>query len=619
MPDRPTFADVRDALARRKKALSGMHTDMQADEDLHYWSGDTQQQVRNGLNALKGLPAGFEPRFPPFAYEGVMVGLNRISAGDAPEVNIRLSDESGQDPESESTRRRIDTMNKWANAWLYTVATFSTENPLRDLPMKQLKMGAGALSYAIDYEAWPDYPLGTKIDDRGQRVPKREPKNRAETRAVEKWQQKRKGAFPWKVVSLSPVALYFDTDRDPPRDYIIEDEVSGREAVACYPHLEGQVDEKAEKLKRIQYCAEDWYGIWIHERACLTAEDAAVDGVAPNSYGRPWIRMAWSGWGDSSSTNDWAKKGAGVLRHGRAIVLELCEAWNEMRALGLTQAFPGTELIGPDDETAVLMQQLDAGPAAINRHTANVQMRWRESPTTPDIVLKRYEVAKEQYSDHFGEPVLKGAPRSEPAASQRARSTSASLPFEVTQVSDQQLVSGMLTDIFGMVKNHLREPVTVRGVTLRPEDIIEEVIIDTNYTPLTDEEKSFKRADAERDLKNGAITLEEYIRTVRGVEDGAQVLRAVRKEKLTEAILADPQVLALGVQKLLQSLGVPPAPAPTGAPLPPGAGAGAPPQPGPGQAPEPPPQPMPMAGGPYEAQQQVDSIYAAPLLTGMPG
>lgn len=628
MTDRPTWSWVQDQLARRRQVFSGMHGCMQGDEDLHYWSSGPDNwrgQVAVGLNALHGLPKGFSPSFPPLAFLGVMVGVNRITSGKAPEIDVRLSDEAPE-RDSKDSRRRIDLMKRWGNAWLYHVATFSTENPLRDLPTKQLKLGLGALSYSIDYERWPDHPFGWRVDERGNRQPKRGPRTRDESRRVDAWQQKRRGAFPWDVRSLSPTWVYFDDGRDPPRDYILQDEVNASEVQAAYPKLAGRFSDHTGKLKRVTYCGADWYGVWVDETPLLGAGDGAdEDGIAPNAFGRPWLRMAWSGFGDSSSGNDWAMKGKGVLRDGRAIILELCQAWNELRALALVSTFPGRELIGPEDETLALESTMEVGVAAMMRHTDRVQVKVQELPKVPEIVIERYKMAREMFSEHFGEPVLRGQPQSEPATSQRARATAAGLPFAATQTAGEQLVAGMLVDVFGMVKHYLREPVTVRGVTLRPEDVIEDVIVEVNYTPMTDEDRAFKRAEAEKDLQAGAITLEEYIRIVRGVEDGAKVLADVRKEKLTDAILGDPQVLALGVQKLLGQLGASsPAPGAGGETAPEAPGQGPSPEPQPGQVPMRPSEPFgetpPGAmGGPFEAQDRVNGIYGAPLLPVVPG
>lgn len=602
---RPTFHDIEDWLAARRTDLSEMHTEMREDSMLYAWTDASREAFK--VAWLAGLPTGFTPRLPPLARLGVQTGVNHIIAGEDPECEIVPPRTGKKRAQSDTIKEKVEAMEAFGNAWLHKVCTYATGNPIRDVVTLQLECGQGALSYPINYSAWPEPPFG--MTDQKKPRKGRTADERAE---YSEWEAKRRDAFPWQVSSIHPTGLFFDIDNDPPKDFILVDKVTWGAVADKYDHISDGDHKRTERVERIQYCSEEWYGVWVDSQPCLTGEDAE-DGVAVNTAGHAWTRMCWSGHGDQDEDNSWERRGRGVLRD-RDVILILLATLNVAEVMRLQTAFPQMMISGGTaDQRRMVAEQYGYGIGGTIELPDGVSMTPVTPPTPPDVVWKEQDMAERLYSMQYGADVLSGEYRSEPAAKQRARSTAAALPFGAPQANAQQMVAAVLGDIFRDVKYQLRDTVTIDGVSLSPSQIIDGVAINVNFMPLSDEEKSFKRAEALEDLGNGTMTKADYIRTTRGIDNPEEVLSEVRVEQMTDAALAAPEVLAVVVQQI-----VPPSPDPavdpaTGMPVAePGMEEAAPME----QQVEP---PAPETGGPFEAQEYAAAIGRAPLLPQGPG
>ena len=248
--------------------------------------------------------------------------------------------------------------------------------------------------------------------------------------------------------------------------------------------------------------------------------------------------MAVSGMGMKDREAAWENRIQGSIRTGRGIILLMLKAWNFMACMGEKTAFPVPVASGPG--AAEALEQLEYGAespgVALPQSTT---LGIFEGPHTPDQIYKLWEYASERFAGHFGQPVLAGE-RSpgEPASSYLSREASAGLPFGPVKVSLEQAFGEMFEHKLEMVKYVLQEAVTVEGVTMRPRDVVDGTQIMINMTPLTQQEKAEKRLVAQDDLKLGAGTVEDYIRTQNHVSDAAAVQTAAAAEKLRDMVQA---------------------------------------------------------------------------------
>ena len=606
---RPTYEWVRAKLERRRSALSPLTTAMLEDEDYRMMASRARGAA---LPYLSGLPDGFVPSYPPMGQDATQAGVNRIVSGAELDVTVTFPDGAfdGHPVRNREAveRERRDLYTRWVRGACRRLSTKSAESVSREQSGQVLALGMGAVMYPLDYTAWPDPPFGWLPVEDGERRPAAPRRDTAgEREKLRSWERQRRRSYPWETSSPHPTWVFWDLDHAVPRDYIIEQMVSPSSVAESYPDLSERWAPSEEKtLTRITYVSEEWMGQWCDGEPLLRGK-GVTEGVAANRSGRPWVQMAFSGMGNKDKDGSWEHRVKGSIRDGRDILLMMCKAFNWLAAMGEMTAFP------PVMGTRRQLEQLEFGAGATIEVESNEQMpRAFEPPRTPEQVYRLWEIASERFAGHFGQPVLSGE-RSpgEPTGSLRSRASMAGMPFEAVKVSVEQAWSAMMEHKIEMIKTVLMEAVTVEGVTMRPGDVVEGAQIKLDLTPLTEEERAFKRTAAQDDVKLGAMTTEDYIRTERGIDDAVAVEQSVAVQRVRDLLLQDLDVIGLAKRKLVADLTAKLGIAPEAPPLAPGTGEPV----GDGASPLQMQPPEPTVGSPGEAMQYVQSLNGAPPVT----
>lgn len=576
---------------------------MDVDQDFYDWSAEYASTVWRPY--LKGFREGYRPVLPALAYLGVQRATNATVVGETPDVEVVLA--RGYKTKDEVVRKEAaDLLRAWYQAVLYRTDTFSTETPIRDFFTKMYSLGLGVLCYPVNWERWEEPP------ERGRTVAQRE--------TYRLWERKRQRAFPWDVYSLHPRLLYFDTDHDPPRDFIVVDRVSipvGKELERV--DSERKPSGEQDTSERVKYVGEDWYGEWVDREPFLEAGDGAdEDGLAANSLHMPWIRMAYSGLGDKNETGNFVYRCQGLIRNARSIIIAKLQSLNIKLVALHHAAYPEIKFSGQGAEALRDKWAEEGGPgAALADEGGEVQITLVPVPTIPREIFDIDRELNQMLETSLGPELLEGiGSPSETASGMRTRNMNARAPFAAPRQSGQQCIAAMLMDMSDQVRDvpQFKGGVTVQGVTLRPQDVVDH-FVRVNIAPPTEEERAFKRAAVMDDLKAGIITKEDAIRETRPSEDPAAYLEKIYVENLIAGLVGGPVAQEVLEVKFRERLGLP-------APVPaqPMDGNGAEPVVGASQgaAPMNVPQPEPSLGSPADVAQQVGQVVGAPLLPGGP-
>lgn len=542
MPEdkRPAWAWVQEARRSRESALSALHQAMLEDEDYLNWASVSRGAAQVYLS---GLPDGYTPNYPPHAQAALQTGVNRMVSGALPDVRVtfpagsfnhyRKEDREGKEREAR------DLMVRWVRADARHVLAKQVENVAREMAGKTVGLGQSAVFYPIDFSAWVDPPFGwLPLDEKtGEKKPAPPRVDNAENRdKLRQWERARRRSYPWATRALHPTWVFWDLGHDPPRDYIIVEMVSPSSVAERFPGRWALSEELT--LERVTYVSDKWAGQWVDGVPVLKGK-GVVDGVAANQSGQPWVQMSFSGMGNLDAEGRWLHRIKGNIRDGRDTLLLMAKAWNWMACLSEMGAFPLMQ--GPRRQ----LEQLEFGANAPGIEVEGQErgLSVLEPPKTPEQVFRLWEIATALFALQFGAEVLRGEFKSEPMGSLRTRADLAGMPFEAPKVSLEQAWAAMVEHKLEMIKYVLHEGVTVEGVTMRPSDVVEGVQIEIDMTPLTEADKATQREVGQADVALKAMTVEEFIRIHRGIDDAGAVMTAVAVEDMRTALLADPDAM----------------------------------------------------------------------------
>ena len=556
--ERPTYQQVREMLQERRSILGPMHAAMQTDEDW-FDAGTSDAAKQRVVGYLKGLPIGYREfvKLLPYAYLGVMVGVNQIHVGESVEARARIP---GGVYSEDVRKEREALLRQWLTGLIYTMDTFSPDSVVRELVTKLIGLGMGCLSYNIAYDRWPAPPFG--YVGRGKDRRPREPDKPKDREKYHRWQQERARAFPFTIEAVHPLNLFFDPHHVVPEDFIREEVISFNAALKIAPEL-GKVQpvgDQAQRATRTTYVSSEWIGQWVNEEPILKGRDV-IDGVGVNHSGLPLHRMAFGGFGTSVRSGDFASKGKGIIRDGRDLIIMKMVLMNTIDRIRGVIAFPPMEVIGDDPaERMAVMQTLTYGPGELLEHSTRVSLQPVPEIHIPSAVLIQSEQIDAGLETHFGPQILRGqgSPQ-ETAQGQRNRFTIATSIYRAAQQAAQQCVQAVLMDLLYLVKYELREPCPVMMgdgtvVSIGPDDIDDGVTVVVDFTPPTDDEKAFRAENDRKDLEMGIITPQQYAER-QGYDNPKAQVRSVRVEKVVDMIIGLEPVIMAVANPLLQSLG----------------------------------------------------------------
>lgn len=567
---RPTMAGVFALLEQRRSVLAAMHERMEvADDWLH---ADEEPSP-----ILPYVNQGFGPEHPwsifPYAWTVLLRGANQIHTAEVPQVTYELP--TAYKKRYKNAADKEKRIQEWLQGCLYIIVTTSTENPFLDLLYQQLGLGQGCLSYALDYERWGAPP------EHGRGTPE-------EIEAWEAFERQRSSTLPWRVESLHPCWVFFDTDHDPPLDYIIERPVSLADMARRYPKLGldpmgSQSGSAIPTATFVEYVSPDWYGCWVNGEPVTEGDDVDDDGVAPNALKHAWYQLAWSGLGKKDRYGAWERRGVGMIQRGIGAFKALTINDNFL-ALIRGSFIPKYVATGSTaEEAAEATQDIDPLSPAVVALPNSITFRPMEPPPLPDALIKDMREQQTRLEQLYGPGILSGEYRSEAASKMAARQDAARAPYRAPKKAAEQAVANMLAFFLWTVKY---EPDMGDGVALswqagkgagqrsysaelKPDDVVLGGKITVDFSPMTADDKAAKIEEARAKQEAGWIGAETAMKMGGEVEDVVEEFAQIAADKVMESpqyvdFLTQTAIAAL--QARLGPLAAPPAPAPGLAP-----------------------------------------------------
>ena len=529
--------------ADRKQVFSRLHREWGYDEEI--LTASSRFRDRSIMKYLDGFPPGFVAKVPSLAKDVVDVGVNQIMAGETPSVRILLPPDAHRD--AAIAKKHSEDLARKCQALLWYVETFGTETPFRGMIQHALGLGLGVLAYPILWQRWPDHPLQLKSGKT------REGRNAAERAKVEKWQRTRTG-LPIDVHAVHPRTALFDPDHDPIEDMIEEQLVSLGSFARDYPHLNLPERSTQKTAKLVTYCSAEEYGIWLNEKPLLLPKDGAnAEGIAENTTGVLWYKIARGGFGDRTYKGEWDYAIKGILRDGRDMILGHITNYNVMEAIRQVYGFPEDDISGETLEQAQDEAPTSRGPSARWLHSSKVKRNIPQTPPVPQVVFQQLERQDEELGIHFGPygDALRGIYQAETASGLRTRISLGKSPYRAAKQSTEQAASAFLMDVFYYVKKVLREPISFPGrdaiVTIRPDDIPDGARAVVDWAPPTPEEKGFELQDLLQKKEKDAASVRRILELDDDVDDVDEELANI----LADKTLAMPETLQMVSQMAL--------------------------------------------------------------------
>jgi hypothetical protein len=514
--DRPSYEDIKAMLEERRSRYSTLHGEMEIDQDWIYAAATNASNLLAPY--ISGFPKGFRMKILPLAEMGVNVATDAIMIGERPSVTVAFPTDLHKSKAAEKQHK--NDIKEWCEGFLEQADTRAIESPFRDVVKKGFGLGAGHLSYAIQWDAIPKPPKEKKNTRKGKK-------------AWAEYEHERAYCFPFDVKSIHPLSLFPDPNNDPPLDYIEETEVDLRSICQKYPHLLDQKPEWAQKLrpsaseagasnavKRVTYVSKKYFAQYIDD-VPLLIEGADEDGVADNPSGYLWIRTAYSGFGEQDDKGRLEYRVRGIVRSARDSMAAIIADFNDTEVMRNIIAFPPL-IFGHEDE-AKAQQYRDEfryGPAESLVTDGRLQLSLPPQPDVPQAVFQNAEIANQILQLLYGPDIQRGVHREDTAAGQRTRLRQAQMPYQTMKVAMEQAIAGMLTDILCAIRDEFDGPVTVwkklkngrnLALTLDPKRIPAKFHISIDLSPPTEEERDYLSKKGLELLERGLISEERYM------------------------------------------------------------------------------------------------------------
>ena len=471
---------------------------------------------------IDGFPEGFRLKALPLAWLYVENAKDSVMAGEIPEVTASLQLEDDADPSDELERRRKVT-EQFYRAFLTEVATRTTNNPFSELLRKQYGPGMGVLSFPWDEAVWQN-------------------------------REKLQDIFPWRVETIDPRNIWPDPHHDPPRDYIIEDDLPNTVAKERYPDLNLP---EVGRVKRLIYCSEFEYAVYIDDEPVLGGEDGVVD----NPLGMLWYEMALSGLGQQRADRDPVTLWKGLVRGVRGIISMITTNYNIVEANKFQESF-GTIQVEAEtvDEAQEVWDKLTIGPqeGVPTRLGVRIHRIFQES-------IGQGTIWEQQELTRWAEILMGGQLQSgnyrEQTASGLAQRVSLQQgPYQSAKVSNEQAIANMLRKVTRYYKTHIAEAFSLRlsqgkRIRFKPDDLLDDLHIEVNLRPVTPADRKITADQDLREYTAGIISLPEYRRR-QHILNGKQM----DEERAEHDLKFHPKVMDAAATIIAQSLMPPPQP-----------------------------------------------------------
>ena len=521
MAERITKAQIEAKRTEYESSYSAFRKEAKIDQDFIH---ATTEWALDLLGAyIGGFPKGFRIKAIPIARMAVEAAKNTVMAGEVPDVQVSLRLAEGEEPSKTKETRRKKT-EQFAHSYLHEVAMRSAVNPFSEMLRKLYGLGPGILAFAWDAGAWP-------TDEEAQR-----------------------DAWPWRVEAIHAQNIMPDPYNDPPRDYVINDNIPAALARTQYPQLGLDVPAGTGTVTRLVYCSEEWYAVYIGGQAVFGDAD---EGVVENPMGMLWYELALSGMGETREDGDVVTLWQGLVRPLREVIAMIITNYNVIEAVKFKESFSPAHIIWPTEaEATEAGDRLVFGPMA----------QW---PTGPNI---KYEPLFESKSSAgsiweqgelnrwleilIGPQILSGNYQETTASGLAQRVSLQQAPFQAAKVSAEQAIANMLRKVVRFYKTqigafYLRSQGTL--LHFRPEDLLDDVEYAVDLKPVTAADRAMAVDRDLKELQSGTISRAEYRRR-QAIENGAEQ----DKERALEGLMFHPAIIDAVAQVLIRQI----APAP---------------------------------------------------------
>ncbi len=522
-----TYADVTARLEDRRSVFAAMHREMAIDE--LFILGSAVMQDQSLLQYFRGFPPGFLPRIPSIAADAVARLRNQIIVGETPDVSVRMPGMRRGEQKDKKARDDREALEQMLKAQLSCIERYGSVSPLLTAADHAFGLGAGILAYPLVADRLQEHPFGEQ----------RAARDAAETKLLREYQRMQRSTFPYDVRAVSPMVAFWDPYHEPFKDMILEERVYLGTYAQRYPHLGIQSGAYRTEAKLVSFCSRHEYGYWLDGRPLVQPEDGADgDGIAPNETGVLWYRMARSGYGFQSAKSGWEFAIKGVVRDARSVILSLITDYNVQEIMKLLYVWPQTEMEVKSDQGRDDLEDYKTGPDAMWVHGTDVRRIPTNAAQIPQWAFEIENLNTSMAEAHLGGRVLSGVDEQDTASGLRTRVGLAKAPTRATKKALENAVAGMLSDMLYIQKNVLDQPLmlpTATGyATFDVARVDDNIWIEVDLTPLSDEERAFKLGDLLKRKQAGVVSIRTVVHADPSIDDPDEELIEIDADRVME-------------------------------------------------------------------------------------
>ena len=494
-----THAEVIEMLESRRTTFAALHEQMRIDELFLLACAVIDTFGVNAIaDYLSNFPDGFPIKVPSLLVDAVERQVNLLLVGETPIVDVLLPPNLHIGPDKEQRMRDDrDELKRILRALLSYIESYSAESPLRPAAFHLIALGMCVIAYPISRDRWPEHPFKVRgTPAAGQPYLTKAPRNPKEEQRLKRWERSRLGALPFDVHAVHPMTAFFDPYNEPMEDMIEEQYVDAAAFAKRYPQLElSPRGSGTNDSKLVIYCSADWWGMWLDGIPFLKGKNVNEDGMAENTTGVLWYKMAYGGHGYLSHKREWVYRIQGLVRGARDEMRSLITDFNAQEHLKSNYLFPPVDILVTGDEGVEEAERYHQGVASKWIHTDAAKIIREEIRQFPQGFFTMESLTRGLFEGHTGSNVLGGNwEGQETLGGIQSRQGLAKGGVRSPKQSMEQALQGMLSDmVYMQTLPELGEPLwlpTVKGYeTLKPDRIPPATRFVVELSPPTPEDR----------------------------------------------------------------------------------------------------------------------------------
>ena len=494
-----TYDQVVEMLESRRTTFGPLHEQMRIDELFFLACALIDTYGTNAIaDYLSNFPDGFPIKVPSLMVDAVERQVNLLLVGETPIVDVLLPPNLHIGPDKEQRMRDDrDELRRILRALLSYIESYSAESPFRPAAMHLIALGMCVIAYPISRDRWPEHPFKVRgTPEAGQPYLTRAPRNPKEEQRLKRWERSRLGALPFDVHAIHPMTAFFDPYNEPMEDMIEEQYVDAAAFAKRYPKLElSPRGNGSNNSILVTYCSDGWWGMWLDGQSLLKGKNVNEDGVAENTTGVLWYKMAYSGHGYLSHKREWVYRIQGLVRGARDELTAIISDFNAQSHAKLNYLFPPEEFVAKTDEAAEEAKTYRKGVGSTWVHGEDVTKVRQEILQIPNWFFSSESLTRGLFEGHTGSNVLGGNwEGQETLGGIQSRQGLAKGGVRAAKQSLEQALQGMLSDmVYMQTLPELGEPLwlpTVKGYeALKPDRIPPATRFVVEISPPTPDER----------------------------------------------------------------------------------------------------------------------------------